>query len=358
MVRQSFSGLSMPVFTAFGWSGEEAAINYALSQLDIFIQALHASLPRDTQVLMPNFGLDKRSQSVFLATGDKPETSTYIAYLARPMSLEESFTITDKRAISKALKAAEAEPEAWRQLLTDLGPEWTLRIQQMEVDEDDGTTSHYQDVFKDTVDKLDEDTAGRITSRAAFLNSEPKWITPIYLSRRLESEQAAAMGTALLKVMSEDINSLVPLIRMVTGQKAKSKARPAKAAASRSRPKEVAPVVQVPDAPPENQFTFISELMPLHLRKGFINLTAQHWPFFELNARTETRPVVVHFDGRYDRNSAVWRLVPDDQARIMLGPPVREWLEDHFNPNDKIMVTATKLDNHEIQITLQPTEES
>jgi hypothetical protein len=356
MVRQPFSGLTMPVFTAFGWAGEEAAINYALSQLDIFINSLHATLPREAQALLPAYGLDKGSQSVYLSTGDNPATSAYIAYYARPMSLEIALSITDKRLLSKALKAAETEPEAWRQLVTDLGPDWTLRIQQMEVDEDDSSTSHYQDIYKDSVEKLDEDTAVRIVSRAAFLNSEPKWVTPLYFSRRLESEQAAAMGTAIIKVMSEDIMTLQPLIRFMTGQaKPKTKTRTTRPT-TKARPKE-APIVQVPEALPENQFTYVSELMPLHIRKGFINLTSQHWPFFEISARTETRPVVVHFDGRYDRNSSVWRLVPDDQARIMLGPQVREWLEDHFNPNDKIMVTATKLDNQEIQVTLQPAEE-
>ena len=29
-----FNGLTMPVFTAFGWAGEETAIQFALSQLD------------------------------------------------------------------------------------------------------------------------------------------------------------------------------------------------------------------------------------------------------------------------------------------------------------------------------------
>lgn len=347
----------MPVFTAFGWAGEEAALNYALSQLEIFINNLHANLPREAQALLPTYGLDRGSQSVYLATGDTPANSAFIAYYARPMSLEIALTITDKRLLSKALKAAETEPGAWRQLVTELGPEWTLRIQQMEVDEDDGSTSHYQDIYKDSVEKLDEDTAVRIVSRAAFLNSEPKWVTPLYLSRRLESEQAAAMGTSIVKFMADDVIALLPLIRFMTGQaKPKSKSRATRVAAAKAKAKE-APVVQVPEAPPENQFTYISELMPLHLRKGFINLTPQHWPFFEISARTETRPVVVHFDGRYDRNSAVWRLVPDDQARIMLGPQVREWLEDHFNPNDKIMVTATKLDNQEIQVTLQPADD-
>ena len=31
-----FAGLTMPVFSAFGWSGEETAINFALDQLQMF----------------------------------------------------------------------------------------------------------------------------------------------------------------------------------------------------------------------------------------------------------------------------------------------------------------------------------
>jgi hypothetical protein len=66
--------------------------------------------------------------------------------------------------------------------------------------------------------------------------------------------------------------------------------------------------------------------------------------------------VTIYYDGRYDKKSAVWRLVPDDQARIVLSPAVREWLEDHFEAEDKIQVTAHKLDEKDIQISLQMVE--
>ena len=41
---EEFTGLGMPVFTAFGWAGEETAQKYAYSQLEQFIALLHANL--------------------------------------------------------------------------------------------------------------------------------------------------------------------------------------------------------------------------------------------------------------------------------------------------------------------------
>jgi hypothetical protein len=355
-MASQFPGLTMPVFTAFGWAGEETALNFALSQLEIFIGSLHSSLSREAQAQFPFFGLDRPGQSVYLSTGENPVNSTYIAFYARPMSLEIALSLTDKRVLGKALRVAHADSEGWHRLVTELGPEWTLRLQQMEVDEETGATAHYQDIFKDSVDKLGVDAADQAISRAEFLNGEPKWVTPIFLSRRLGSEQAAAMGGALLRVMADDVQSLLPLVRFMSGQARKVRARAARPA-GRPKAKEAAPTPPpTPVVPAGDQFTYVSELMPLHLRKGFINLTSQHWPFFELNARTETRPVTVYFDGRYDRDSAVWRLVPDDQARIMLSPRVREWMEDNFAPNDLVKITAVKLQGDEIQINLQPAE--
>jgi hypothetical protein len=354
-MASQFAGLTLPVFTAFGWAGEETAINFALSQLEIFIGNVHSSLNRDGQAQFTYFGLDRPSQSVYLAGSEKPENSAYIAFFARPMSLELALTLTDKRLLSKALRVALADTETWHRLVTELGPEWSLRVQQMEVDEESGATAHFLDLFKDTVDKLNLDMAEQTIKRAEFLNGEPKWQTPIYLSRRLEADQAAALGGTLVRMMADDVHSLLPIIRFMTGQARKPKGRTARPA-GRPKTREAPAPVALPVVPSVDQFTFVSELMPLHLRKGFVNLTPRHWPFFEVNARTETRAVTIYFDGRYDRDSAVWRLVPDDQARIMLSSRVREWLEDNFAPNDHIMVTASKLPGDEIQITLQPAE--
>ena len=49
-----FTGLSMPVFTAFGWAGEETAIKFALSQLEAFVSELHANLSREVKEKFPD----------------------------------------------------------------------------------------------------------------------------------------------------------------------------------------------------------------------------------------------------------------------------------------------------------------
>ena len=47
--KTAFTGLTMPVFTAFGWAGQETAINYALDQLEQFIHLLHNNLSRQAK---------------------------------------------------------------------------------------------------------------------------------------------------------------------------------------------------------------------------------------------------------------------------------------------------------------------
>jgi hypothetical protein len=107
----------------------------------------------------------------------------------------------------------------------------------------------------------------------------------------------------------------------------------------------------------DDSFTYVVDLKPLHIRRGFVNLTPEHWPFFALNARTETRNVTIYYDGIYDKKSAVWRLQPSEQARIVLSPAVQEWLEDNFTANDRIKVTAMRLDNDELQVSLTAVDE-
>jgi hypothetical protein len=346
----------MPVFTAFGWAGEENAINFALGQLEQFIHSLQARLPRDIQAILPVAGLDRPAQSVYLATSEVVESDVYIAFYARPTSLEMVMAVTDQKALARALKMAESNPDLWHRLVTELGPEWNLRLQQMQVDEDSGTATHYQDLYKDSVEQLKPEAAASLAARAAFLNGEPTWVTPLYVSRRFDAEQIALMGSAVLQVVGEQIEMLMPLFRFVLGQtrrqagaKGRGKSRPAR--------EKVAEVPAEPEVEPLEKFTYVAELKPLHLQRGFVNLTSRHWPFFAINARTETRPVTVYYEGRYDRKSAVWRLVPDDQARLVLSPAVHEWLEDNFVPEDRISITAKKLDDQEIQIDLDHVDE-
>lgn len=358
-MQQPFSGLNMPVFAAFGWAGEENALKYAFSQLESFIATLHANLSRNIQVQFPFFGLNKEGQGVYLASSLSTTTEPYIAFYTRPMSFELQLAISDKMALAKAWQAAEAAPDQWRRLLTNLGPDWLLRVQQMEFDEETERTSFYQDIFKDTVDKVDDQEATKIAGRAAFLNSEPKWVTPISVSLRIPSEQIALMGGAVIKTMGNHVNTLMPLVEFMA-RRGRDNRPAAKSAKSRPAPApKEAPVIERPAPPPVatlEQFSYTSELKPLHIRRGFVNLTPAHWPFFATTARSETRPVTIYYGGRYDRNSAVWRLVPDDTARIVLSDNVQHWLEDNFNPADQIQVTATKLQNNEIELKLEATD--
>jgi hypothetical protein len=349
---KQFTGLPMPVFTAFGWAGEETAINFAISQLEQFIHALYAHLPRETQAMLPNAGLDREAQSVYLGASDEVERDAFIVFHARPNSLDMVLAITDKKALTQALKAAESTPELWHRYVTELGPDWSLRVQQMEYDEESETATHYQDLFKEPVTQLDPEAAAALAAKAAFLNSEPAWVTPIYVTRRFDAEQIALMGMKVLDVITEEMGLMMPLFRFLSG-KARRPATRAKGKARTAAKDNVAEQPAEPEVEPVEQFTFVSELKPLHLQRGFINLTSHHWPFFSLTARTETRPVTIYYDGRYDRKSAVWRLVPDDQARIVLSTAVQEWLEDNFDPDDKISITAKKLDEKEIQIDLK-----
>jgi hypothetical protein len=352
MSTTSFSGLNMSVFTAFGWAGEETAIKFALSQLDLFVHALHNSLPRAIQQELPAYGLSQENQGVYLAAEQDVESDAHIAFYARPLSLELQLSITNSKVLEKGLAAAIKDPVTPHRLVTELGSDWTLRIQQLQVDEETGETTFYQDLFKDSVNSFTPETAAAVLSKATYLNAQDNWVTPIFLSRRFPSEQVAAMGPATLRVMGEQIAALMPLFLLFSGRSARKPGKTKARAASKAKvaaPK-VAPVEV--EVKPEDEFTYVAELKPLHLRRGFVNLTPRHWPFFAINARTETRPVTVYYDGVYDRKSAVWRLQPDDQARVVLSPAVHEWLEDHFNPEDKIELTVRKLSDDEIQISL------
>ena len=355
-----FSGLPMPVFTAFGWAGEETALQFALSQLEIFIKTLHDQLPRLIQTKLLFYGLSQANKNVYLAANKDVESDIHLIFNARPMSLELQVALTNKLALTKAWRLAEKQPILWHRHITELGGEWSLRLQQLQLDADSGEAmGHYQDLFKDNVTSMDEDTAVSLLEKAAYLNSEEKWVTPFYLSRRFPSEQAAAMGPAIITVMSEQISELMPLINFMTGQIVKRKAVSRTKAKTVTLPDAVAEVEELVDeqiVTVEEGFAYVAQLKPLHLRKGFINLTPKHWPYFSVNSRTETRRVTVYYEGMYDKNCSVWRLVPDDRARLVLSNSVHQWLEDNFVTSDKIQVVARKLDADEIQISLKPVE--
>ena len=261
--------------------------------------------------------------------------------------------------LSKGLAAVNKDPVAAHHVLTQLDPSWTLRVQQMQIDPEAGERAHHLDLFKDSVNNLTEEQAREIFERAAYLTEEDKWVTPIYLSLRLPSERVAAMSTAVLDIATELVAALMPTLRLFTGRKPK-KARATRPKARAPRPAE--PTEELPAGEPTitgsikamaDSFTYVADLKPLHIRRGFINLTPAHWPFFASSSRSETRDVTVVFGGRQDRHSSVWRLQPDDQARVVLGPQVQEWLEETFANSEVIRVVARRLDNDEIRITLE-----
>lgn len=349
-MQNQFNGLTMPVFTAFGWAGEEQAQKYALAQLEAFITHLHASLPRRVQNVLPFYGLSAEMQGVYLAANQDPEKDLHIAFYARPMSLEIQLAITDKMAVGRALKPAAANPEQWRDMLQALGAAWTLHIKQMELDEETGERTSYQELYKDSVEKLDEETAESVSSRANFLNSEPQWVTPFFLSRRIPSEQVASMGQQVVGVMVDEIRELVPLLELMTGKAEKAAQKPAAKAKAKPK-KEPTPVTEID---PENQFVYVTELKPLHIRRGFVNLTPEHWDFFAQSARATTREVTVLYgEDKKDDKSSVWRLASNDMARIVLSDRVRSWFRDSFDAGDRVQVTATKRKDEKIELLLE-----
>jgi hypothetical protein len=354
MASNQFNGLTMPVFSAFGWAGEEQALNFAISQLEQFIESLYFRFPRDTQNLFIAHGLDRASHSVYLATTDEPDLGLTIAFFTRPLSLEISLIINNKDVLAKTYRAADKQSETADKLLQGLSG-WNMHVQQMEYDAESGERTHYQDVYKDSTAALDAEITASVFSRANYLNGEEKWVVPLYISHRTNSEKVAAMGLDVLPFSADRVKELIPLVEFFTGKVRKKKGRPKKKA--KPKPETEAAETSVKKlSGSEEQFTYESELKSLHLQRGFVNLTPGHWPFFALNARTETRPVILQYSDQTDYKCSVWRLVQNDQARIVLSPPVHQWLEDNFEQEDLIKITASKIGEGKINIVLEIVE--
>ena len=179
---QSNTGMSVCFFFGRLWiglAGEETAINFALDHLEQFINDIYAILSRDVRTLFPYHGLDRQAQIAFLGSEEEPERKMFISIAARPMSLETNLAIRNKEVLTKSLRAMGTKSDTFFELITELGPEWFLHLQQMEYDPDAGTTTHYQDLFKDKISTLDAETTSEKVARAQYLNSEDKWIVPV-----------------------------------------------------------------------------------------------------------------------------------------------------------------------------------
>ena len=356
---ENFTGLGMPVFMAFGWAGEETAQKYALSQLELFAELLHAKLPQSLRDDLPHYGLSQEDQSAYLAASEDIESDVYIVFNARPMSFEVQLAVTDKNAINKGLSQIMKDPVNLQRLLALLEPDWNMRVQQIHINEDTGDQGHYQDVFNDSLIGFDEKKAVEVFEKTAYLNSDEKWMTPIYLSQRITAEQAAAMKQEIIPVFVERLTLLAPVVKMLRGQSARRAVRAAGKVKSGSKAPQMKNTVESPQTskpPTSDEFSYITELKPLHIRRGFVNMTSEQWPFFAINARTESRPVEVITESMRDKDCSVWRLQPENAARLVLSERAQRWLEQNFVPGDNIMITATKINDQDVQIVLDMAE--
>lgn len=358
---QPFHGLTMPVFAAFGWAGEEQATKFALSQLEAFVTRVHGDLSHDLRAIFPYSGIDRGGGVVYLAADkDDVESDLHILYYARPMSFQIALGISEKAKLLDVFRRLEESAGHFYQALIRLEPTWELHVRQMELtDDEESPRVFYQDIFKGTLSDLSLEDCEALVERAAYLNGEAQWVTPFSLSFRMPSEQVATMGTAVVRWVNDRLNALLPVIRAITGQGTRSPAarpKPAKAGLVES-----APIVSdEAEAVGESRiadFIFVADLQPLHIRRGFINLTAGHWPFFAKNARTEIRDdVTLRFGDKLDTRSSVWRLMPSEQARIVLSDAGQRWLERNFDAGGRVEIAAYKNDEAEILITLAPAD--
>ena len=352
----TFNGLTMPVFNAFGFISTPEALKYALEQVEQFILMLHATMPREAQVIFNHKGLDQETQGVYLARSFDVAQDVNMTFHAKPAAMRWAINLTERNTLARALATIQRQPDHWISCLEKLGDAWELRCQQMEFDPETGEATHYHDLFKDPVTVLTSQVSAELIDRLSYLNTQDKWIAPIYLSKRMSAQYCADLGMGLITQLGTEIEEMLPLLRLLTGgvrptgTAANSKKKPN----STTRAQEKGQVTSASDVLENRveQFTYTAKLAPLHLRKGFINMTAAHWPFFSINNRTEVREIILKYDGNTDRKSSVWRLNPNNIARIVLSERAQIWLEDNFNTDDEIQVVATKRTNDEIEVEL------
>lgn len=353
-----FQGLTMPVFTAFGWAGEDQAMKFALAQLQVFIERLHAHMSTELRTMLPYSGIDRGGQLVYLSHTEDPSDGIHVTFRATPMNLIATLAVTDKKVLGKMFTRLSNTSEDFFKRAKLLDEGWDMRLQQMEIMDDAGTeTSHYQDVFKDGIDTLDEESANEVIARGAYLNNDPKWVAPLFFTHRTNAETIAFMRTGVIDHMSTFLQSTVPIIRLLTGmtgkkvvaKKKKTKAKPRAAAAKATSAKALRLTKKL-----EN-FTYISELKGLHIRKGFINLTPEHWTFFAKSARANTREVTLKYGEDQIGKATAWRLVSNGQARLVLDDKEAQWMGNTVGINEHIQVEASKVGvKGDITVTLTP----
>jgi len=352
---QQFTGLTMPVLSAFGWTGEEAAMTFALSQLEEFINLLYEELSIDMRRLFPYHGLDREGRRGYFSTQKDPDSGVAIEFSPRPLSLRIGLSALESGAIRQALDEAKADGQRWFELVGALGEGWNLQIQQVRLRRSGEEETETQALYDGPVRELDLQTAVIMASQAALLNDEEQWRTPIRFVRRLEAEKVAALGMEVIRHTQIEVSRLLPLLKLFLG-----KLDQEVVVGEEEEVVELKPVIEVEETVIENlkaasklsEFVYVADLKALHIKKGFINLTPLHWPFFARTARAATREVSVLFNEEDDDNSSVWRLVDNEQARLVLGQKAQRWMVKQFAPRDRIIVEASKVDGGNIEVRL------
>lgn len=350
----SFLGLTMPVFNAFGWAGEETAVNFALEQMQEFVSMMQSSLSGEGRMNLPHHGLDKETQGVYVAHSLETESDVYMTYHARPVALRKNVILSDRNALNRAFTTIQKHTDAWTKALADLGDAWEIRFQQMEYNPETNEATHYKDLYKGPVTELSAEQSAELVDRMAYLNSEEKWIAPLTLARSYSSEFIAAMGSSVSSELAKEIDeTLMPVIRLFLGTTGAPGARKKSTKTTTARKKSKATSASAVADNKVEEFTYVSVIKPLHLRKGFVNLTPAHWAFFAINSRTVTHPVTLNYDGNIDKESSMWRMVPSDMTRLVLSDKARAWLEDNFASGDQAQLTVRKIAPRNVEVKIE-----
>jgi hypothetical protein len=170
----------------------------------------------------------------------------------------------------------------------------------------------------------------------------------------MPSEQISTMSATVIKHMNEVMVRVLPMARFLSNTSSRLAPKTKEREVSLEEADETTTAKALRKAGKLEEFVFVSKVKTLHIRKGFINLTPEHWPFFAEGARSTTRDIIVNFGEDKNEEATVWRLVSSDQARIVLETEAQNWLADAISPDERVQITALKDENEDIAVTLKP----
>jgi len=349
-----FNGLTMPVFNAFGWIQKDDVIEFALDQLQQFATDLYKNLPRDLQLLFPYYGLDKETQGVYLARTNNISDDIYITFYAKPKSLRMAINMNAQSTIGKSMSSVQENLNVWVKTMLSIMGDWEVTAQQLEVNEKNNEMLLYKELYKDAPKNLSMAASTELIERMIYLQEDPKYTMGFVITKNWPSQFIAGMGEKVGKQIALELTEVAPVIMQLAGGvkfAAKKKETKKRTVAKRQKATSATAVK-------ENQieqFTYHATLKPLHIRKGFINMTPAHWPFFSKTARTEVRDITVRYETTVDKKSSVWRMVPNDMARIVLSDQTQRWLSNTFSADEQIQINAIK-NGDIIELELQQVE--